>query len=143
VKVNVREADSAAGAAKKFDVLHQALVEYQQRIISTGLSGTGFILVVIGWLATSTNLHEFLRASPSARWGGALALLLALAAYLLLARRALRNMHDVKRRLDELKYLPESYYAFRLPPPWASTTLLMLNSMVALIALVLLALVAR
>lgn len=130
-----------ASVDKRFDILHQALVEYQQRMISTGLSVAGFILVVIGWLVTSSNVQKLLHDKPRSRVEGAAILLLALIAYLMLSFRVLHAMRALKTTLDELRYMPEAYYGFRLPPPWAAVTFMMLNTMLATVTLLLLFLI--
>jgi hypothetical protein len=132
------ETEETAGREKRFDVLHLALAEYHQRFISVGLSGTGFVLVVIGWIATSDKVQKLLKLGQRVRLEGSTALFLALIAYLLLSLRMLRNMRDIKRRLDDLAYIPKQYYAFRLPSRWAAFIFLMLNVMVTTIAVLLL-----
>ena len=53
-----------------FDNLHGSLVEYQQRFFNVGLSGTGFALIVIGWLVTSDESRAVLRSNAPIRRRG-------------------------------------------------------------------------
>ena len=97
-----------------FDYLHSALVEYQLRFINTSLTGTGLILIVIGWVVTNNETRAFLTTHPELRLAGAVAILTTAAAYLFLAGRMFQVIRQLGVQLIALDYFPRAYYEYRV-----------------------------
>ena len=126
-----------------FANLHGSLVEYQQRFFSIGLSGTGFALVVIGWLVTSAQARAVLTTSGAVRIAGAIIMGFAGLAYVALSLRMLHVMRMLRTNMDQLAYFPSEYYAFRILQPWAAVAFMSLNAAASVIAVILMFVVPK
>jgi hypothetical protein len=110
-----------------FQLLHQALVDYQARFADLAMRGGGFGLLVLGWILTSREARAFIAASVVARWAAVLGSTLIDAASALLFVRLIHGMKHVQRELDALNYFPLSYYSFRVPSVRSSIALITLS----------------
>ena len=106
-----------------FDHLHQTLVEYQARFVDVGMKGAGLAALLLGWLLASKEARAFIAASIVARCAAVAGTTLMAAAGVFLFARISHGMRHVEGELDALRYLPRSYYSFRVPSTRASVAI--------------------
>ncbi|NML18311.1 hypothetical protein [Azohydromonas caseinilytica] len=100
-----------------FDVLLQAMAQYNQRFVSGALTTTGALLVAIGWLLTSADAQKYFAQNRTiaAVFVGAIVPLIYI--YCSALYRAYRVNHEAHRQLQNLNYMEKKYYSFHLLPP--------------------------
>ena len=104
-------------AKQEFDLHVAHLTETHKAFIENTGKVAGFLLVALGWFATSKDVRAFLASTPSVT---ALAAIAVTAAYFLSVAAswvAYRVSAKAFRRLKELAYLPQSAYEGRLLGP--------------------------
>jgi hypothetical protein len=100
-----------------FQHLHRELLEYQTRFVDVSIKGAGLTILFLGWMLTSESARSFISISAKGRSAAIAGILLAVAAYLVVAVRMARVMKHLSMEMDALEYLPRSYYEFRALPP--------------------------
>ena len=110
-------ANSPQKTKEEFDLQVAHLTETHKAFIENTAKVAGFLLLALGWFATSEGARNFLVSTPRIK---ALAATAVAAAYLL-SVVASWVAYDVSvkglRRLDELAHLPRSAYEARVLGP--------------------------
>ena len=104
-------------AKQEFDLHVAHLTETHKAFVENTGKVAGFLLLALGWFATSEGARAFLRSSPSVT---ALVAIAVAAAYILAVTAswvAYRTTAKTYSRLKELAYLPQSAYEGRLLGP--------------------------
>jgi hypothetical protein len=104
-------------ARQEFDLHVAHLTETHKAFIENTAKVAGFLLLALGWFATSKDARAFLASTPSVT---AFASMAVTAAYVLSVAAswvAYRVSAKAFRRLNELAYLPQSAYEGRLLGP--------------------------
>ena len=102
---------------QEFDLHVAHLTETHKAFIENTGKVAGFLLLALGWFATSDGARTFLASTPQVT---ALAALAVTVAYLLSVGAswvAFRVSVKAFRRLNEIAYLPQSAYADRVLGP--------------------------
>jgi hypothetical protein len=98
---------------QQFDLLHNHLSEIQRTIVENTAKVTGFLLLAMGWLATSSGARDYLKTHLALCWVGSAAVVGTLAAASLASWLAYRASDITFQRLVALDYLPTSCYDIR------------------------------
>ena len=110
-------ATSSQESRLEFDLHVAHLTETHKAFIENTAKVAGFLLLALGWFATSKDARTFLASTPNVT---ALAALAVAAAYLLSVGAswvAYRVSVKAFRRLNELACLPQSAYEARMLGP--------------------------
>ena len=122
---------SPQDARHEFDLHVAHLTETHKAFIENTGKVAGFLLLALGWFATSKDARAFLASSPGVT---ALAALAVTAAYLLSVGAswvAYRMSVKAFRRLNELACLPRSAYEARMLGPTTFAVCLAGNGVLA------------
>jgi hypothetical protein len=100
----------------RFDYLHKELLEYQLRFVELSFKSGGVIILVLGWLLTSSTAQSVIARNAIARSAVIIGIVIMVLAYVGMAVRMYRVMQRLAQQMDALEYLPQSYYRFRALP---------------------------
>jgi hypothetical protein len=104
----------AANEKEQFDVLYESLRTFQTGFVDAAFKATASFLLVLGWLVTSDKAREFLLKDPSRRYLAVLAVILAGVIYASISIRVYKFSHRTCALLDDLGFVPRSYYEDRI-----------------------------
>jgi hypothetical protein len=99
---------------RQFDVLYETLCEVQKGLLDNTARAAGFLLLATGWIATSETARSFLKADAVAKYIMIAAIGGAYVCYVCAAIKARRISVRTSALLDELRFMPSSYYACRV-----------------------------
>ncbi len=105
---------SQSARQEEFALLVEHVTATHKSFIESTVKVTGFLLLALGWFATSDAARQFLSSNLDI---SVLAAISVAAAYLLSVAAswvAYRASCDATRRLKELSYLPETAYQGRI-----------------------------
>ncbi|HEV8582500.1 MAG TPA: hypothetical protein VGX68_25825 [Thermoanaerobaculia bacterium] len=97
---------ATADDKSRFEILFGALRDHQQGLLENTAKTAGFLLLSIGWLATSQTARETLNADGLLRGAAIGGVLVATALYIAAAFHVYRAAQRIRARLIELAYLP-------------------------------------
>lgn len=100
-----------------FDYLHKELVEYQLRFVDLSLKGAGMVILVLGWLLTSSTAQHVIARNAIGRSAVIVGITIMDIAYVAMAVRMYRVMQRLAQQMDALDYLPKTFYRFRALTP--------------------------
>lgn len=90
----------------RFDILFETLRDYQQSLLDNSAKTAGFLLLSIGWLATSQTARDTLRSDGLLRGAAVCAVFVGMAVYITAALHVYRAARRIRARLVDLSYLP-------------------------------------
>ena len=100
-------------AKHKFDLLYGSLCEIQKSLLDSTAKVAGFLLLAIGWIATSSEARDFLSDDVLSKCITIATLVGAFSFYTFAANKAhLASIRTVEL-LIELDYMPHQYYVLR------------------------------
>lgn len=106
--------DDPAGRLKQeFDLHIGFLTETNKAFVDNTGKVAGFLLLALGWLATSEDAREYLASTPQIAKLAALAVAVTFLLYTAASLGAYRRSRDSYVRLVDLAYLPESAFKAR------------------------------
>lgn len=97
----------------EFDLQHNTLCEVQRALLDNTAKVAGFLLLAIGWIATSETARKFLAADPPSRRATVAAVIAVFLLAALASVKAFKVSNVTYRRLVELNYVPVHCYAGR------------------------------
>jgi hypothetical protein len=95
---------------KQFDVLYSTLGELQKGLLSSTTQVAGFLLLAIGWLATSANTFPLLHSRPTVRYMAAAALCGAFVLYAYGACMVYTRSQKTFKMLIQVDLMPVDFY---------------------------------
>jgi len=103
-----------ADQKQQFDTLYSTLCDFQQGLLTSTTQVAGFLSVTIGWLATSKDAREFLKASSTGRNIAVLALIGTFLLYGFGSVKVYRSSQRTYRLLSKLDFMPSEYFQNRV-----------------------------
>ncbi|HEX6749079.1 MAG TPA: hypothetical protein VF092_17400 [Longimicrobium sp.] len=99
-------------ATKKetFDLLFDMLKQYYQGLLDGLIKTAGVLIIVAGWVATSSTLAEHLRTHRWERYIGIGLIAMGHILFAIIAYRVYRLSHRTYDLLKEVDYLDSRYY---------------------------------
>lgn len=92
------------------EMLIEALSKFQENFVSTSYSTMGFLLVISGWLITSSDAQGFLNKHKPLILLGIVFLILAMIGYAVGAFHIQRTSQDIFDYLKDVKSVEESWF---------------------------------
>jgi len=103
-----------ADAKQRFDILFSTLCEFQSGLLTSTSQVAGFLIVAIGWLATSSAARDFLKNNGTGRIVTILALLGTFVLYSLGCLKVYLSSQKTFRLLKHLDFVPPEYLEDRI-----------------------------
>jgi hypothetical protein len=101
-----RSGASGADEKARFEILFDALRDYQQGLVDNTAKTAGFLLLSIGWLVTSETARKALGADWLLRSASSAAVLVGVVLYSAAALHVYQAARRIRTRLFELSYIP-------------------------------------
>jgi len=123
---------SSATPKEQFDLLYANLKYYRDSSIDSVFKVAGFLIVVGGWLVTSTDARVFLASNILFRLTAVVVIVVIAAVYTLIAIRVMRHSQLTFDRLTELAYMPTEHLQEVLIRPSSVLPFVLANAVISM-----------
>ena len=123
---------STATPKEQFDLLYANLKYYRDSSIDSVFKVAGFLIVVGGWLVTSTDARVFLASNILFRLTAVVVIVVIAAVYTLIAIRVMRHSQLTFDRLTELAYMPTEHLQEVLIRPSSVLPFVLANAVISM-----------
>lgn len=96
---------------ERFQLLYERLKLLNSGAIDAVFKATAAFLIVTGWIVTSDGARTQLKGDSISRWIGVAGLALYAMLFSIAAYRTAKSSRNLAKHIDELAYMPRSYYA--------------------------------
>jgi hypothetical protein len=103
--------EPSAEPKEQFDMLLDALKEFQSRFFNFGYTTFGLMVGALGWLISSKDARALFAESPAFRIASYIILFLCVAGFRMGAYRVLRLSRGISAELERLRYADKACYA--------------------------------
>lgn len=106
------DSDSTAKATTTecFNILYQTLEKYNERFVKASMTMTTVLFVVIGWLLTSSSVHDIFSDNLPGTIAALVVIAILIGIYTASMLRVYNVNHKVYSLLQRLNYVDEMYY---------------------------------